>query len=154
MISREYIKDLLWNKLVNLPEFEFAKLHSEFQGFYIKNTWRSWRTWGISGGMVPWRDAYGWKPKNGTVKLPFKDGALGWQPAQMNVRGYYGMSDKGTETTASGSFPHRNMSPILMYIGGKPEAFYGQDAPLLRRYDNFQTDCRHKRQPRRSGLRL
>lgn len=123
MISREYIKDLLWNKLVNLPEFEFAKLHSEFQGFYIKNTWRSWRTWGISGGMVPWRDAYGWKPKNGTVKLPFKDGALGWQPAQMNVRGYYGMSDKGTETTASGLSLIENMSPILMYIGGKPEAF-------------------------------
>ncbi len=27
------------------------------QRLYITNTWRSWRTWGISGGMVPWEEA-------------------------------------------------------------------------------------------------
>ncbi|MBV9467832.1 MAG: hypothetical protein JOZ57_01150, partial [Abitibacteriaceae bacterium] len=29
------------------------------QKLFITNTWRSWRTWGISGGMVPWENANG-----------------------------------------------------------------------------------------------
>ena len=27
------------------------------QKLFIANTWQSWRTWGISGGMVPWERA-------------------------------------------------------------------------------------------------
>ncbi|MBW3625771.1 MAG: hypothetical protein KY468_20440, partial [Armatimonadetes bacterium] len=39
------------------------------QTLFITNTWRSWRTWGIPGGMIPWEDANGHlelvKPVNG-----------------------------------------------------------------------------------------
>ncbi len=35
-------------ELMELPAFQFI------QALFIRNTWRSWRTWGITGGMVPW----------------------------------------------------------------------------------------------------
>lgn len=123
MIAREYKGGLLWNKLVNLPEFEFAKLHSEFQGFFIKHTWRAWRAWGISGGMVPWRDGYGWVPKGDKLDLPFKEGALGWQPAQMFARDFFGMSGAGVEITASGKALIENQRPAIAWIAGKAGAF-------------------------------
>jgi beta-galactosidase len=28
------------------------------QKLFLTNTWRSWRTWGISGGMIPWDEGY------------------------------------------------------------------------------------------------
>ncbi|RMD73314.1 MAG: hypothetical protein D6820_18815, partial [Lentisphaerae bacterium] len=33
----------------------------DLQRLFLRNTWRSWRTWGISGGMIPWfeRDEWG-----------------------------------------------------------------------------------------------
>jgi beta-galactosidase len=35
-----------------------APAWQEIQKLFITNTWRSWRTWGISGGMIPWDEGY------------------------------------------------------------------------------------------------
>ena len=123
MIAKEHVKDLVWKKLVNLVPFEFAKNNAEFQALFIKNTWRSWRTWGISGGMIPWRDAYGWEPITEMVELPYKDGELGWQPQKMTKRAFYGMGGKGAKENASALALIENMKPALMWIGGKSDAF-------------------------------
>ena len=123
MIAKEHVKDLLWKKLVNLVPFEFAKNNAEFQALFIKNTWRSWRTYGISGGMVPWRDSYGWEPIYEKVEHPYKDGALGWQPQKMSKRAFYGMGGKGAKENASAKALIENMKPALMWIAGKKDAF-------------------------------
>jgi beta-galactosidase len=35
---------------------KYAPAMLELQDLFIRNTWRSWRTWGLTGGMVPWED--------------------------------------------------------------------------------------------------
>ena len=131
MISKQYVGERKWNKLVDLHEFAFAPAMGEFQALFIRNTWRSFRTWGVSGGMVPWRDGYGWVPVKGNVKLPYKDGALGWQGGEIPARGYYGMEPRGAVATLSGKALAENQIPALMWIVGadaftdKTHHFYG-----------------------------
>ena len=42
--------------------FEKQMLYSpawlKMQTDFVANTWRSWRTWGMTGGMIPWDNAY------------------------------------------------------------------------------------------------
>jgi beta-galactosidase len=43
------------------PVTEQSSANLRLQELFVRNTWRSWRTWGISGGMVPWDLAFGWE---------------------------------------------------------------------------------------------
>ena len=46
-----------WNTVIEaLPAFQ------QLQALFNRNTYRAWRTWGISGGMIPWDYGYGWDP--------------------------------------------------------------------------------------------
>ncbi len=42
------------------PVIDFSPPYQKLQALFIRNTYRSWRTWGISGGMIPWDYGYGW----------------------------------------------------------------------------------------------
>lgn len=37
---------------------KFAPAFQDLQALFLRDTWRAWRTWGITGGMVPWDDGY------------------------------------------------------------------------------------------------
>ncbi|MBP0020123.1 MAG: beta-galactosidase [Cyanobacteria bacterium SBLK] len=62
-------------------ELFFAPAFQQLQNLFINNTWRSWRTMGITGGMIPWEDAQGWEiTSNGreTIDIEtFKEGHRG-----------------------------------------------------------------------------
>ncbi len=45
-------------------ELDFAPAFQQLQSLFSTNTWRSWRTQGISGGMIPWNDGHGWQITN------------------------------------------------------------------------------------------
>ncbi len=124
MIAERYlVKEKKWKNLNNETSFLYAKNMSDFQALFNKNTWRSWRAWGLAGGMVPWRDAYGWESENGFVDVPFKDASLECQPTRLTKRGYYGMSNKGAKANASGQAIIDNQKPALAWIGGKVGMF-------------------------------
>lgn len=133
MVSDDYVeKSKQWKPMNETDAIRYAKTMSDFQAMFNKNTWRSWRAWGIPGGMVPWRDAYGWPSANGNVDLPYKHGKLGWQPKQATRRGFYGMSKNGATPNASGKALIENQKHGLAWIGGKPftdksHHFYGGD---------------------------
>jgi beta-galactosidase len=40
---------------------EFAPAFQNLLQLFVTNTWRSWRTAGITGGMIPWHSAQGWQ---------------------------------------------------------------------------------------------
>ena len=42
------------------PVVDFCPAYQQLQALFNRNTYRSWRTWGISGGMIPWDYGYGW----------------------------------------------------------------------------------------------
>jgi beta-galactosidase len=53
------------------------------------NTWQSWRTWGISGGMIPWDQGYTIvaNPKQDkTTKAPFVPGHRGRYAPRLSLR--------------------------------------------------------------------
>jgi beta-galactosidase len=41
-----------------MRERDFAPSWLKLQDLFITNTWRSWRTMGITGGMIPWDRGY------------------------------------------------------------------------------------------------
>ena len=41
-----------------LKERDYAPNWMKIQDLFIRNTWRSWRTMGMTGGMVPWDEGY------------------------------------------------------------------------------------------------
>ncbi len=45
----------------NHPAIDSAPPFQMLLDLFITNTWRSWRTWGISGGMIPWAQGHGWQ---------------------------------------------------------------------------------------------
>jgi len=49
-----------WKNWQNAPEFDQAPAFQALLDLFVTNTWRSWRTWGITAGMVPWSMAHGW----------------------------------------------------------------------------------------------
>jgi beta-galactosidase len=65
-IIEQFTEGQLYNKKgkgnwQNHPAIDSAPPFQMLQDLFITNTWRSWRTWGISGGMIPWSNAHGWE---------------------------------------------------------------------------------------------
>ncbi|HEX8833032.1 MAG TPA: hypothetical protein VF719_02465, partial [Abditibacteriaceae bacterium] len=51
-------KDQTYSWHLGMRERDFAPAWLKMQDLFIRNTWRSWRTMGISGGMIPWDRGY------------------------------------------------------------------------------------------------
>lgn len=41
-----------------MAERDYSPSWMQLQDLFIRNTWRSWRAWGITGGMIPWDRGY------------------------------------------------------------------------------------------------
>lgn len=52
-IRARYKSPDLWESWQSAKALNGAPHFQAVQNLFIRNTWRSWRTWGISGGMVP-----------------------------------------------------------------------------------------------------
>lgn len=92
------------------------------------NSFRSWRTEGMTGGFVPWNDGHGWThryPKeNETVDLgPFRPGSQGTYHPRMprHVMNY--LKPEGNTLHPSAEAIVRNNRETLAWIAGKPGAF-------------------------------
>ncbi|MCS7048819.1 MAG: beta-galactosidase [Verrucomicrobiae bacterium] len=111
---------------------EGAPAFQEIQRLFIQNTWRSWRTWGITGGMIPWAMAHGWH-----------DGALGREevpapPRQPGHRGthreklrkghlFYLRPEGTAEIRPAAHALLGNNRATLAWIAGPAEAFTAKD---------------------------
>lgn len=106
--------------------------HPLFQALSQPSTrhlWRSWRTWGISGGMIPWDAGYAWRNLGSgseQVDLP-------WQPGDRGTRlGYttadlLDATDAHRQVTPNGVELARVLAPTLAYLGGAPERWVAKD---------------------------
>ncbi|MDZ4199252.1 MAG: beta-galactosidase, partial [Kiritimatiellia bacterium] len=54
MLASTFQKDQLWSTWHNIDAEQLHPGYMRLQELFIRNTWRAWRTWGITGGMVPW----------------------------------------------------------------------------------------------------
>lgn len=104
----------------------FAPPYLKLQALFIENTWQSWRTWGITGGMIPWDNGYAWRSAAGgseIVPLTFAPGRKGrYLPAvRRNQLERYGTGNKGQDLTVAGRALIDSNGPTLAYIAGAPQ---------------------------------
>ena len=73
-LAATFEKDQLWSTWHNIDAEQFHPGYRQLQALFIRNSWRSWRTWGVTGGMVPWSNM-GWQKDDGPAAA-----ALGLKP--------------------------------------------------------------------------
>jgi len=121
------------------PRLVFAPAFQKVEALFNRNTYRSWRMWGISGGMNPWDEGWGWdvyynnRNANG---IPYQDqpmpkftpGARGSFP-QTGIHKYslYPFQPGGMDIFPAGVALMGADGPTLAYIAGPPEAFTAKD---------------------------
>ena len=131
-VASTFDKGMLWQSWHSI---EVARMHEGFdqlQALFQKNTWRSWRTWGITGGMIPWSNGHGWLrgeeggegsaiPPVIDPLSPFKPGQRGvWKPnAPRNLTHYF--RPDGMPLTAAGKALTAANQETLAWIAGAPD---------------------------------
>jgi beta-galactosidase len=120
------------------PVVDFSPAYQKLQALFSGNTYRSWRTWGISGGMVPWDYGYGWDVfwnERRRKKVPDVMEYLG--PFQPGMRGIYASTGlgaftkpfqpEGADVYPAGVALMEANGPTLAWIAGPPDAFTAKD---------------------------
>jgi beta-galactosidase len=120
------------------PVIDFCPAYQKLEALFNRNTYRSWRTWGISGGMIPWDYGYGWDVflnERRRKKVPDMSEPLG--PFQPGTRGVYIPSalkaftkpfqPEGTDVYPAGAALMDANGPTLAWIAGPSEAFTAKD---------------------------
>ncbi|MDW8307816.1 MAG: glycoside hydrolase family 2 TIM barrel-domain containing protein [Verrucomicrobiales bacterium] len=116
----------------NNPRLEGAPAFQELQSLFIRNTWRAWRTWGITGGMVPWAMAHGWeagaKGAETVPAGPFVPGHRGTHRDRLRKEFLHYLQPEGTSVIRpAGRTLMEVNGPTLAWIAGPPEAFTAKD---------------------------
>lgn len=60
-IRESFVKEQEYQGWHGKRELDFAPAFQKLQQLFSTNTWRSWRTFGITGGMLPWSNGHGWE---------------------------------------------------------------------------------------------
>jgi len=104
----------------------FAPAHQKLQELFIRNSFRSWRAWGTTGGMNPWSQGHGfkyhsWRVNKDNLSMgPYVPGKRGlYRPmigeqVWKNFRG-------GFTVKPAGEVLLSNNQPLLAFIGGDAE---------------------------------
>lgn len=104
-----------------LPSFQ------NLQNIFNKETWRAYRTWGISGGMVPWSDAHGWRRKPEAeefVNMPkFLEGERGVYYKQVTKGDLHYFDSEYWEILPSAKALIESNQETLAWIAGSQEQF-------------------------------
>ncbi|MCX7967126.1 MAG: carbohydrate binding domain-containing protein [Armatimonadetes bacterium] len=114
-------------ELMELPPFQLI------QALFIRNTWRSWRTWGITGGMVPWEmEPQLWRRNreiaDQTVKVSWTDGKRGAHFDELpRWAMHYLQPEGGFEPLPGGKAFLEVNADTLAWIAGPKGAFTSKD---------------------------
>lgn len=105
--------------------------HQAIQELFIRNTWRSWRTYGISGGMLPWMDGHGWavsdKGKQTATIYEFTPGRKGTYIEHVPLAKAHFWSPGYWIEYPAGKALRENNNTTLGYIAGKQNDFTEKD---------------------------
>lgn len=119
----------------NQPEIDFAPAFQKVQDLFITNTWRSWRTYGISGGMIPWNRGHGWQEtQEGKKWVDLADYAAGKRgPFPEKTYQYFFdyLSPTYYNLYPGAKALIANNAPTLAWIGGSKAAFVEKDHNYL-----------------------
>lgn len=123
MIASKFIGNMKWENTHLDPAIEHNPVFHELQRLFVRETWRHWRTAGITGGMIPWAlDAQGFAgrpPEN--FPLPQTPGRRGaWFETINARRAGYLKPEAGWEALGMAQALRENNGPTLAWIAGSP----------------------------------
>jgi len=120
----------------------------ELQKLFVQNTWRSWRTFGFSGGLLPWGNAHGWIQRlwNEAYLRPgltFVPGQRGVFLKSIAPSCYYSEVDSA-KILPAGKELIKAQDNILAYIGGYTGNYIGGDVlKFSDQIENFTSKDHH-----------
>ncbi|MBC7327638.1 carbohydrate binding domain-containing protein [bacterium] len=127
-IIERYQGDQLYSNWQGAPELVGAPAFQAVEKLFIRNTWRSWRTFGITGGMVPWADGIFWDGKPGEINLPpFEEGRRGMFREKVPISYIYYLRPEGNVIRPALETIREVDGPTLAWIAGPKEAFTAKD---------------------------
>ncbi|MDJ1175486.1 sugar-binding domain-containing protein [Roseofilum capinflatum] len=130
-IRQQFIADQDYQNWHHQPELDFAPAFQELQQLFSRNTWRSWRTFGITGGMIPWQDGHGWeiseKGREWVTRDAFQKGDRG--PYLESIPKYFGeyFQPDSYRIYPGGKAILDNNGATLAWIAGGDGAFTAKD---------------------------
>ena len=129
-----------WDYPHEIGSRDFDDRH-EVMGMYLRDTWRAFRTWGVSG-ISPWEHGHFWRLRPGMNRNQRQDLPTDWEKLQRpgfcpdyvqeryeRVDLAYQRSD--WQPTADGHALLANNQPLLACIAGKPSRFTSKDHNFL-----------------------
>jgi beta-galactosidase len=127
MIAEKFVSGQDY-KGIDIPS---AKPFLSFTGWWMTRTLRAWRGYGLSGGIIHWSDAYGWKnnrdaESNHTFPA-FEAGQRGAYVRRMLNREVFARLPEAANLTASGEALRDGYAPTLSWLAGPADAFTRQD---------------------------
>ena len=131
----------------NNPAEIFATNIQRIQELFCRNTWRSWRTIGNTGGMFPWDNGHGWSSsdegRNEVDLGPFVPGRRGYYFRTSRNSYIHWLSPKAAKMEPGGKAIVQNNQPTLVWICGPGEnpnpGTSGPDKAFTAKDHNFST---------------
>lgn len=115
----------------NNQELNFTPAFQKLQELFSTNTWRSWRTFGMTGGMIPWNQGHGWEVADaGREKVEmgaFTPGQRGPYLKQVPKSLWYNLQPQSYIIHPGGQAILANNRPTLAWIAGSAKAFTAKD---------------------------
>lgn len=131
LIRKNFLGGQSYKPWTNPVEMERLPSFQSLQYLFVRNTWRSFRTWGIPGGMVPWHRGHGWTPDTlvkDKVEMPvFNSNRRGKYFPEVNKRELHFLQPGGWITHPAGQALIENNNDLLAYIAGSDENFTAKD---------------------------
>ena len=134
-IREQFVKGQEYQNWHHKKELDFAPAFQKLQQLFSTNTWRSWRTFGMSGGMIPWSDGHGWEVSEaGRKKVDigaFQPGRRGVYLKQVsnNILNY--LQPEAYTVHPGGEAIMNNNSSTLAWIAGASPVFTAKDHNLF-----------------------
>ena len=130
-IREQFVKGQEYKSWHLNKELDFAPAFQKLQQLFSTNTWRSWRTFGMSGGMIPWSEGHGWQVSDaGRTKVDigeFQPGRRGVYLKQVSKNMLYHLQPEAYTIHPSGEAIMKNNSSTLAWIAGSSPAFTAKD---------------------------
>ena len=130
-VREQFVKDQEYKSWHTNKELDFAPAFQKLQQLFSTNTWRSWRTFGMSGGMIPWHQGHGWEVSDaGRSKVDigaFQPGRRGVYLKQVSKNLLHYWQPEAYNMYPGGEAIVKNNSSTLAWIAGVNQAFTAKD---------------------------
>ncbi|MEG4631332.1 beta-galactosidase [Microcoleus sp. AR_TQ3_B6] len=134
-IREHFVKGQEYQNWHGTKELDFAPPFQKLQQLFSTNTWRSWRTFGMSGGMIPWSQGYGWEVSEaGREKVDigaFQPGRRGVYLKQVSNQNFNYLQPEAYTVHPGGEAIMKNNSSTLAWIANASPVFTAKDHNLF-----------------------